>query len=343
MKRIVICSDGTWASPAQATPTNILKLSRGVAPNDAHGNKQVVFYDWGVGTDRKKVGGGIGGEGIDKNIMDCYRFIVHNYEPGDELFFFGFSRGAYTIRSLAGFIRNCGLLKREHAEQIPQAFRLYRKRKPTSHPDAPTAKKYRRDYAVADLTPITFMGAFDTVGSLGIPTLYWGLFDDDDEYLFHDTSPSKIVKCVRHALSIDENREDFPPTLWKERPNSDIKQVWFSGVHCDIGGGYKEHGLSDIALQWVLDEAKIHGLVTEAHFLKDIQPDASQRAHNERKKLYKLRGDHNRGQHNMPESPLIHQSVKDRWEAATSRSRSKALKAYFEVHPAFACFFSWSE
>ena len=93
-----------------------------------------AFYDWGVGTDRKKIAGGISGAGIDKNIMDCYRFMVHNYNPGDELYFFGFSRGAYTVRSLAGFIRNCGLLKREHAQRIPEAYKLYRKRAKATGP-----------------------------------------------------------------------------------------------------------------------------------------------------------------------------------------------------------------
>ncbi len=114
MKRIAIFADGTWNSPERGRATNVLRMARAVKPDDA-GTKQVVFYDWGVGTDRKKLSGGITGAGIDKNIMDCYRFLVHNYDNDDQLFFFGFSRGAYTARSLAGFIRNCGILKREHA------------------------------------------------------------------------------------------------------------------------------------------------------------------------------------------------------------------------------------
>lgn len=108
MKRIVIFADGTWNSPEQGGSTNVLQMARAVRPV-ANGVAQVAFYDWGVGTDRKKLAGGISGAGIDKNIMDCYRFIVHNYNKGDKLFFFGFSRGAYTVRSLAGFIRKCGL------------------------------------------------------------------------------------------------------------------------------------------------------------------------------------------------------------------------------------------
>lgn len=118
MKRIAIFADGTWNAPTRGRATNVLQLARGVRPRTGN-TEQVVFYDWGVGTDRKELAGGITGEGIDKNIRDCYRFLVHNYDPGDKLYFFGFSRGAYTVRSLAGFIRNCGLLKREPATRFP--------------------------------------------------------------------------------------------------------------------------------------------------------------------------------------------------------------------------------
>ncbi len=167
MKRIAIFADGTWNSPEQGRATNVLRMARAVKP-EAGGTQQVVFYDWGVGTDRKKLSGGITGAGIDKNIMDCYRFLVHNYDENDQLFFFGFSRGAYTARSLAGFIRNCGILKREHANKIPDAFRLYRKRSRASRPDEAIPVRFRRDFAVANITPIEFVGAWDTVGALGI-------------------------------------------------------------------------------------------------------------------------------------------------------------------------------
>lgn len=115
MKNIIICSDGTWQSPESDTSTHILRIARGIAPEDAAGNKQVVFYDWGVGSDGNPLTGGATGKGIDKNILDCYRFLVHNYDDGDAVYLFGFSRGAYTVRSLAGLIGNCGILRREHA------------------------------------------------------------------------------------------------------------------------------------------------------------------------------------------------------------------------------------
>ncbi len=321
MKRIAIFADGTWNSPEQERATNPLKMARAVRP-DTDGIKQVTFYDWGVGTDRKIIGGAVAGAGIDKNIMDCYRFLVHNYEPGDRLYFFGFSRGAYTVRSLAGFIRNCGLLKREHAGRIRDAYRLYRSRTKTTRPSAPKAVRFRQDYAVADITPIEFVGVFDTVGALGIPLPFWGTLGER-EYLFHDTEPSKIVQHARHAVAIDETREDFEPALWTEKPGLDLKQIWFAGTHSDIGGGLKESGLSDCAGRWMLGEAEAFGLAFESHLSDSLTPNPLDKLHNERKGLYLMR----------PESirditgPL-HISVKERWDADAYgyRRNSKALK-----------------
>lgn len=322
MKRIVILADGTWNSPEQGNPTNVLKMAHSIRPTTA-GVKQVVFYDWGVGTDRKKLAGGISGVGIDKNIMDAYRFLVHNYDPGDHLFFFGFSRGAYTVRSLAGLIRNCGILRRTFEDRIPDAYRLYRKRSADSSPDAPDSVAFRSDHAVADLTPIEFVGVWDTVGSLGIPVPFWGTLGER-EFLFHDTAPSKIIQHARHALSIDENREDFLPTLWDDKPGLDLQQVWFSGVHCDIGGGYEESGLSDIACRWMMDEATRCGLRFEPHLGQGLAPRAVGRQHNERKGIYLARDAVVR----TITGPL-HRSVKARWDADADgyRSRSKALAA----------------
>ncbi|MCB1663377.1 MAG: DUF2235 domain-containing protein [Pseudomonadales bacterium] len=320
MKRIVICADGTWNSPEQGAATNVLKIARAVRPQ-ASGIEQICFYDWGVGTDRKKIAGGISGAGIDKNIMDCYRFIVHNYDPNDQLFFFGFSRGAYTVRSLAGFIRNCGLLKREHADKIPEAFLLYRKRTKSSSPNQATAVQFRKNYAVADLTPIEFVGVWDTVGALGIPVPFWGTLGER-EFLFHDTEPSKIIQHARHAVSIDENREDFEPALWSKKPGFDIKQVWFAGVHSDIGGGYKESGLSDCANDWIIKQASSFGLEFEPHLLNAIKPDPLDKAHDERKGIYLARKNFVR-KVNGP----VHISVKQRWDQNpyNYQNKSKAL------------------
>lgn len=325
MKRIAIFADGTWSSPEKDSTTNVLQMARAVQPQ-ADGVGQVAFYDWGVGTDRKKIAGGITGAGINKNIMDCYRFIVHNYNDGDQLFFFGFSRGAYTVRSLAGFIRNCGLLKREHAEQIPSAYRLYRKRSKASSPNAQQMVKFRKDYAVADITSIEFVGAWDTVGALGIPIPFWGTLGER-EFLFHDTEPSKIIKHARHAVAIDENRLDFEPTLWSHKPGLNLQQVWFAGVHSDVGGGYDEDGLSHCANQWMLTEATECGLKFESHFVDSLNPAPGDKQHNERKGIYLARKEFTR----EVTGPL-HKSVKDRWDmdAHNYRKKSKTLKSLLQ-------------
>ncbi len=321
MKRIAIFADGTWNSPEKGGATNVLRMTRAVMP-ESGGAEQVTFYEWGVGTDRKKLMGGISGVGIDKNIMDCYRFIVHNYDAGDQLFFFGFSRGAYTVRSLAGFIRNCGLLTRPYANKIPDAYQLYRKRTKASGPNESEAKSFRKKYGVADITPIEFVGAWDTVGSLGIPVPFWGTLNDR-KFLFHDTEPSKIVRHARQAGSSDESRDDSKPALWSDKPNVDVKQVWFAGVHSDVGGGYKNRGLSDCASSWMVAEAANCGLQFESHFLDSIKPKPSIKMHNARKGIYMARDTIVR-----KISGPVHSSVKERWDrnAHKYRKKGKSLK-----------------
>lgn len=326
MKRIVICSDGTWNSPEDAQPTNVLRFSRAISPRDETGKKQVVFYDWGVGSDRKKVAGGVSGVGIDKNIMDCYRFIVHNFEPGDRLYFFGFSRGAYTVRSLGGFIRNCGILRPEHADRIPQAYEHYRKRQPSTEPDRPASKKLREMYAWMDRPSIDFLGVWDTVGSLGVPVTFFGLLDNED-YLFHDTSPSSIIRCARHAMSIDECRVDFPVTRWTPKAGIDLKEVWFAGVHSDIGGGYEDDNrLSEIPAAWIIREAESCGLKFSS-FLKDGMsnvPGAPQ--HQQPTGIYKVRG---REYRMIGSDDLVHESVKRRYQYLGRRWKSPAFRKFF--------------
>ncbi len=322
MKRIAIFTDGTWNSPEKGGVTNVLHLARGVKPVHL-GEKQVAFYDWGVGTDRKKLAGGLSGAGIDKNIMDCYRFIVHNFEVGDELFLFGFSRGAYTARSLGGFIRNCGIIRREHAEQIPAAYEMYRRRSRASSPNAPKSVGFRRRYAWENITPIKFVGAWDTVGSLGIPVPFWGTLGEK-EFLFHDTEPSKIIQHARHAVAIDELREDFQPTLWDEKPDIDLKQVWFSGVHSNVGGSYDDRGLSDHALRWMVDEAARFGLGFEDHALDTIRPDHRGKLYNSRRGIYMARSTHQRAILGP-----VHESVRQRWQEDVDgyQDKCKPLRA----------------
>jgi uncharacterized protein (DUF2235 family) len=167
MSRLIVCCDGTWNRADQPSPTNVQKLHMSIDVSESTG--QVVWYEEGVGTrPLEHVLGGAFGVGLSRNVQHCYRFLVANYEPGDELFFFGFSRGAFTARSLAGLVRNSGILRRENIRMVKDAYALYRSREPGNAPWEEGAAKFRREHSHPDAT-ITFIGVWDTVGALGIP------------------------------------------------------------------------------------------------------------------------------------------------------------------------------
>jgi uncharacterized protein (DUF2235 family) len=266
-KKLIICADGTWNTENETdqghpSPTNVAKVARQLLPRDADDVVQMTYYHSGVGTNfGQRVSGGAFGAGLFQNVIDCYRFLIHNYEVGDRLYFFGFSRGAYTVRSLAGLVRNSGILKRGHEDEEPNAVALYRDYSPATRPDSPASQRFRADHAISNETPITFIGVWDTVGALGIPGLDGHLrLPAGVDWQFHDVSLSRSVAHARHALSIHEHRAEFVPTLWEKQPKDPahpqtLKQVWFPGVHSDVGGGYAESGLSDIALDWMVREA----------------------------------------------------------------------------------------
>lgn len=261
MRRLIVCADGTWNRPDEKddgtdAPTNVVKLARAIRPVDPNGVTQITYYHPGVGTHNEsdKVFGGAFGSGLDANIANCYRFLTHNYAPGDELYFFGFSRGAYTVRSLAGLIRNSGLIKSRHGDQEDEAFGMYRSRDPHSHPNSAEAVAFRGAYAY-DPVPITCIGVWDTVGALGLPIEFFEHFTRD-RYQFHDVTLSSRVRNAFHALAIDERRKPFVPTLW-EQPLSDrgknwLEQAWFPGVHGNVGGGYADSSLSDVTFRWMI-------------------------------------------------------------------------------------------
>ncbi|MEH2433806.1 MAG: DUF2235 domain-containing protein [Nostoc sp.] len=257
MKRIVICCDGTWQQLTSIYPSNVVKLAQSVKPIASDGVTQIIFYDEGVGTESQKVLGGATGVGIDRNIEDGYRFLSLNYVPGDEIYLFGFSRGAYTVRSLAGMIYCSGLLDRPHVTKAHEAYELYRNR--DIKPKDKVAAEYRQAYG--DRVPIALLGCFDTVGALGIPGIpgFSKLHEQlNKRYRFHDTTLNKCIQNALHAMAIDEIREIFDVTPMKKHPEADesqrVIQKWFPGGHGCVGGGTKEHsGLSDAALQWMID------------------------------------------------------------------------------------------
>lgn len=277
MRNLVVCCDGTWNTPDQKEagvpiPTNVARLYNAVAAQDAAGEAQLSYYHSGVGTEGNwldRVAGGSVGAGMGKNIQSAYKWLGVNYRPGDRIFLFGFSRGAYTVRSLAGMILHCGLL--DLAADGLSDDELWA-RVETAYASGYRGREERAgwagDWAFHDdsagtAVSIYFIGVWDTVGALGVPDdlALLNMIDDPARYAFHDTRLNDRVLNARHAVALDEMRGSFIPTLWtdiEQRPNA--KQVWFPGVHSDVGGGYAETGLSNIALGWMMDEAAKLGL-----------------------------------------------------------------------------------
>jgi uncharacterized protein (DUF2235 family) len=333
MKRIVICADGTWNRPEQLhkddCPTNVLQFARGVSSHDENNLKQIVFYDWGIGSYHDKLSGGSFGGGLEKNVMDAYRFLVHNYEPGDELFFFGFSRGAYTVRSLCGLINNCSILKAVEGKRVEEAFALYKNKR--HKPNDTFSHEWRANYAVQQEVIIKFVGVWDTVGAMGLPFSVFGLIKD--KHLFYDRKLGSNVKKARHALALDELRDDFEPTIWDPKPGLDLEQVWFSCVHSDVGGSYlpDEDGtvLADIPMLWLQDEARAEGLKFDA-YMQDVTLNSHASQHNEYKGKYRLLGKRQRIIPDLNVIPTsIHRSVQQRYNQGYT---SKTIEAYIASH-----------
>lgn len=263
-KRLAIFFDGTWNTPESGT--NVSTVHERVAAVGGDGLEQRRYYHAGVGTSwHGKFLGGAFGYGLSENICQGYAWLAQNFAPGDELFVFGFSRGAYTARSLVGLVRKCGVLKAPDDALVKQAYEIYRTRNDTA--DGPEAMQFRA--AHSHETRVKFVGVWDTVGSLGIPVTGLKLAPFRSYYLFHDTSLSKIVDYAYHALAIDEYREDYAPTLWTEtKPeNREVEQRWFIGAHCNVGGGYRDDALCRVPARWLQERASAVGLA-----MQDVVP-----------------------------------------------------------------------
>lgn len=334
MANIIICADGTWNRPEEDLEkdhaTNVLKMARSIKPGTPD-YKQHVFYDWGLGSYHSFISAGVAGTGIHKNIMDGYRYIVQNYAPGDKLYFFGFSRGAYTVRALCGLINNCGIVKRPHARLIEQAWQIYKSLQKKHQPEGDESREFRADYCHPSRS-VQFVGVWDTVGALGIPFSLMGLFDGKDE--FYDTKMGSNVKVARHAMAIDEQRQDFEPTVWQPRTGVDLKQVWFAGVHSDIGGSYgpdKQTGnsVSDLALAWMIYEAKAAGLKIETHIISHLTDGVNASLHKSRHHVFRFKKPLHRALEVNGIPIKIHPSVKSRYET-DPKYRPKRLQDLVE-------------
>ncbi|WP_291992347.1 DUF2235 domain-containing protein [Candidatus Accumulibacter sp. ACC003] len=292
--KLFLCLAGTLSSDSLRQADEQEKVLTGGAI------EQVAKYIHGVGDSRnpiKKLMGGAFGAGIISRVVRGYTFISRNYEPGANIFITGFSRGAYTARALAGLIVSQGLLTRKLTEDKEQAYRLgaeawYGYRKTTIKPsslhglaeiaaDLP-AFLSRDRLAPTDRVPVDRLAAvavWDTVGALGIPTYAGG--KHVDTFQFADTRLSEKVGHGFHAVSLDERRNDFTPTLWDQADN--VTQVLFPGAHADVGGGYPvanhESGLSDGALQWMLDRLQATGVLLASAPAWPIAPNPAGTAH----------------------------------------------------------------
>ncbi|WP_446810948.1 DUF2235 domain-containing protein [Methylomonas sp. 2BW1-5-20] len=308
-KNIVLCSDGTGNKGGYGSDSNVYKTYKAVdvTSNRAH---QYTFYDQGVGTDKSDTSknkywtamSGAFGFGFRDNLLHLYHFLARSYKPGDQIFLFGFSRGAATVRAFAGFLNACGLVDIRHAQGpsgfdsdlfenlVKEAFACYRSK------DAAKQLVFKNQYAVtgdgyapnSNLT-IHFIGVWDTVSALGFPKDFsWALeyffgaldkFTDQFPPLahnFYDFELNSSIQHAYHALAIDDERQTFHPLVWDERNfNNTVEQVWFAGVHSNVGGGYPRTGMSDVALVWMLEKAQAHGLVVYDDVLTSYRESAN--------------------------------------------------------------------
>ncbi len=293
MKRIVVLCDGTWNSPDIKDTTHLVELALSL---DTGPDQKVAYFSGvGVNDDRQfdnflvrginKYIGGATGLGLGAKVKSAYKFIAENYEKDDEIYLFGFSRGAFTARSVAGMIRKCGIVEDTSPRAIRKAFRLYRKTGDRNRPDAPRIQRKRiamsPHFATSDdeignrprpvpKVKLAYVGVWDTVGARGIPKAVFGVVATiwNSQYQFHDMELSSLVKAARHAVASDEQRKFFVPSLWNnvsilnQKANAPAdaplyEEKWFVGDHAIVGGSAELDALSKFTLAWVVEGAPL--------------------------------------------------------------------------------------
>lgn len=297
-KNIIICSDGTGNADIKARGTNVFKLFEAV---DLHHpqQRQLAYYDAGVGTSGFKplqLLGGAVGLGLAANVRQLYTELARVYEPGDRLYLFGFSRGAFTVRTLAGIITECGIPGPESwtdeaqlRARVAEAWRSHRARyqyfqatrgtlaRAAAHSGVRRAEQLLRldprkglskveavrNSSTGGQVPIRFLGVWDTVDAVGLPFDFMAdLLNEFYPFKFPDLQLSSWVEKACHALAIDDERVTFHPVMWDEGGRDDprLEQVWFAGMHSNVGGGYSKQGMSLVALDWMMEKAEAAGL-----------------------------------------------------------------------------------
>jgi uncharacterized protein (DUF2235 family) len=272
---IALFLDGTWNTVT--SNTNVWRLRSLCEDNYS----QLVYYNAGVGTQYgEKLRGGMFGFGLDQEVIDAYEWLIQHYSTGDELFIFGFSRGAYTARSLSGLISKCGLLQAGAPLGVGQLYDRYRRgigirtirelvsAKNKANASFSVEESWMLEYSAP--IAIKFIGVWDTVGALGVPFGNIPIISRSN-YKFLETDLRINNDNAYHALAIDEHRKDFAPTLWTKtvktnsgsyppRSIESVEQRWFVGAHANVGGGYPSDFLAQIPLKWLMSKAIIHGL-----------------------------------------------------------------------------------
>jgi uncharacterized protein (DUF2235 family) len=279
-KNIIVCSDGTGNTAIKNRGTNVFKLFEATDLNGHHSDgclrPQIAIYGDGVGTEDFKplqILGMATGWGLARNVRQLYKEVCRNYDPGDSIFMFGFSRGAFTVRTLAGMIHQCGILDISRTstaadldKKVNQAYSAYRRSYRTAlvklflgEPKISAAKNFRDANCLPGDVPIEFLGVWDTVDAVGTPFHISDIINVTfHRYKFPDQKLNSSVRRACHALAIDETRDAFSPELWDE--DDRIEQVWFAGVHSNVGGGYPKQGMSLVTLEWMLVRANECGL-----------------------------------------------------------------------------------
>ena len=316
-KNIVICCDGTGNEVHAGELTNVVKLYRLLDKSDP--SQQVTYYDPGVGTlaapgiqlgpikFMSRLFGLAFGNGLFGNVKNAYRYLMQTYEPGDRIYLFGFSRGAYTVRALAGLICMCGLLERNNDNLIDYAIKLHRtrkirrsgKNKGKKEPDWKGAARFKK-YFGQDCS-IHFIGVWDTVKSVG-------LFRRS--LILPFTRDNRRLKHGRHAVAINEKRSKYRPNLWEYSDGDKFQQVWFAGVHSDVGGSYEEKGLSQVTLEWMIRESQRFQLKVAEDWPEEIKPDPMDKVHNPLLPFWWMLGWRKR---RLPEGAWVHKTVQQRF------------------------------
>ena len=313
MKHIVILCDGTWSRSDSITPTNVVRLAQALSAIGPGDVAQVPIHVQGVGTGEgatwlarrmDAVFGGAFGWGLLENIVEAYRHLVFLYEPGDEIYILGFSRGAHTARSLVGFIRSTGVVDRDALHRVPEAVRRYRTMDdPSTRPSSSQSHAFRAEASPrvvtseeeaawrresgrppAPLLRVAYLGVWDSVGALGVPAHVpllgrWTA----RRYRFHDLELSSMVQSARHAVALDERRRAFEPTRWtnvaelnarrRDAAEFPYQELFFLGDHGSVGGGGDITALSSIGLGWIIEGARASGLAFDAERLERFRAE----------------------------------------------------------------------